>query len=104
MKILALLVLGIISAAAAAAIEEEESTQRDKRVFSLFSIVQFPNEECATTDINVKAGVCTTTKHQAHCSTTLHTASGVYFFHPPLPTFWRKSRLGRRHLSTFNII
>ena len=29
-------------------------------VFSLFSIVQFPNDECATNDINVKTGVCTT--------------------------------------------
>ena len=73
MKILALLVLGIISAAAAAAIEEEESTQRDKRVFSLFSIVQFPNEECATTDINVKAGVCTTS---SECTAGAGTASG----------------------------
>ena len=27
---------------------------------SLFSIVQFPNDECTTTDVNVKTGVCTT--------------------------------------------
>ena len=73
MKLLALLVLGIASAAAAAAIEEEESAGRDKRVFSLFSIVQFPNEECVTTDINVKAGVCTTS---SECTAGAGTASG----------------------------
>lgn len=29
-------------------------------LISLFSIVQFPNDECTTTDVNVKTGVCTT--------------------------------------------
>ena len=29
-------------------------------LLSLFSIVQFPNDECTTTDVNVKTGVCTT--------------------------------------------
>ena len=56
MKLLPLLVLGIASAAAAAAIEEEESTQRDKRVFSLFSIVQFPNSACTSTSSTYSNG------------------------------------------------
>ena len=42
-------------------------------VFSLFSIVQFPNQDCDTTDVNVKKGVCVTS---TECSDGSGTAAG----------------------------
>ena len=42
-------------------------------VLSLFSIVQFPNDECTTTDVNVKKGVCTTS---TECTAGSGTQSG----------------------------
>ena len=42
-------------------------------VFSLFSIVQFPNQECDTTDTNTKKGVCVTS---TECTDGSGTVSG----------------------------
>ena len=83
----ALLLLGLASVSLAA----NETTPREKRMvahslffftfyhyslsglISLFSIVQFPNDECTTTDVNVKTGVCTTS---TECSDGGGTSSG----------------------------
>jgi len=46
---------------------------RDKRVFSLFSIVQFPNSECTTTDTTTTKGVCVTS---SECTDGSGSASG----------------------------
>merc|ERR1719430_2068387 len=49
------------------------STQRKERVFSLFSIVQFPNEACASTSGTCSNGTCFTS---SECSSKGGTAQG----------------------------
>merc|ERR1719228_143054 len=49
------------------------STQRKERVFSLFSIVQFPNEACASTSGTYSNGTCFTS---SECSSKGGSAQG----------------------------
>merc|ERR1711923_603413 len=49
---------------------------RDKRGFSLFSVVTFPNEACTTTMTPAMTGICVTAEECANSGDIVATASG----------------------------
>jgi len=68
-----LVVLCLICSASAREHSNLTSGKRNERVFSLFSIVQFPNEACTTTSSVFKKGVCFSS---TECSSKSGSATG----------------------------
>jgi len=69
------LVLGVVSALAAltTAQESNQGNSRDGKAFSLFSIVQFPNQQCTGSSSSTTFGTCYTS---SECSSKGGTADG----------------------------
>merc|ERR1711874_155677 len=69
------LVLGVVSALAAltTAQESNQGNNRDGKAFSLFSIVQFPNQQCTGSSSSTTFGTCYTS---SECSSKGGTADG----------------------------
>jgi len=63
----------LLTSALAEKTAEAENTQRTGRAFSLFSIVQFPNEGCTTSSSSTTYGTCYTA---TECSTKGGSADG----------------------------
>ena len=65
--------LTIVALGRSSSVTTNTTAVRDKRVFSLFSIVQFPNQDCTTTDTNTPTGVCVTSEE---CTSGSGSAAG----------------------------